>query len=91
MLSSSVQRSTDDFRLTPVERLYQNHLNQLTGIEKLQRMAALFNSMIEILAHQVQQEYGVLPDRERNYRIAQKLYVNEPRVLKLLDECYYGR
>jgi len=91
MQPAPVVRSTDDFRLTPIERLYQNHLNQLTGMERLQRMEALFNNMIEMLAHQVQEEYGVLPDRERNYRIAQKLYVNEPKVLKLLDECYYGR
>ena len=84
----SVQRTTDDFALTPIERLYQQHLNGLSGMEKMLQMQALCASMIDSLVHQVHQEFGPLPDRERNYRIAQRLYRNDPKFLKLLDMYY---
>ena len=90
MPPSSVQRTTDDFNLTPIERLYQQHLNGLSGMEKILRMQALCASMIDSIVHQVQQEFGDLPDRERNYRIAQRLYQNDPKFLKLLETYYHG-
>ncbi|MGC4045622.1 MAG: hypothetical protein QM758_17665 [Armatimonas sp.] len=82
------RRSTDDFAITPVERRYQERLNAMTGMEKMQRAQALCEGMWEMLAHKVMQEKEGLSERDLHYFVAQRIYVNEPDTLRKLEQVY---
>jgi hypothetical protein len=72
-----------------VERRYQEALNQMTGLEKMQRVASLRRSGWEMIALQVKQEIGKeISERELRYRVAQRMNESDPAFLGLLQQCY---
>jgi hypothetical protein len=75
-----------------VERRYQEILDRMTGLERVQRTAALWHSGWEMIALQVREEYGAgLSDRELRYRVARRMYMSDPTFLDLLQKCYEQR
>jgi hypothetical protein len=89
-MSQEVQRNTDDFVMTPIEKIYQEHLNQLSGMEKLVRADSLFKGMWNMIAHQVRLERGDLSDRDLCYYVAKHIHINDPKFLRFMEKCYNG-
>jgi hypothetical protein len=79
----------DEFVLTPVERRYQQLLDQMTGSERVQRLAVLCQNGWDMIALQVRQQYGdSLSPRELKYRIAERMYMGDTAFLGLMKRVY---
>lgn len=89
-MSKNIQRDTNDFVITPIEKMYQEHLNQLTGMEKMIKAQSLCDGMWEVLAHQIYQEKGNLSERDLHYYVAKRLYINDTKYLKFIEDYYNG-
>jgi hypothetical protein len=77
------------FEESAVERRYQKALDRMTGLQKMKRMAALFQSGWEMIALQVREEYGGdIPERELRYRVARRMHMGDPQFLDFLQKCY---
>ncbi len=75
----------NEFPLTSVERRYQQLLDQMTGLERVQRLTALCQMGWDMIALQVRQEYGnSLSDKELKYRIAERMYMGDTNFLRLM-------
>ena len=76
-------------RESAVERRYQEALDRLTGLQKMQRVASLWNAGWQMIALQVKQEFGEgISERELRYRVARRMYMDDPKFLDLLQRCY---
>ena len=76
-------------RESVVERRYQEALDRMTGLQKMQRVASLWQAGWEMIALQVKQEFGEeISERELRYRVARRMYMDDPKFLDLLQRCY---
>ena len=90
-MPETVKRNTDDFVITPIEKLYQDRLNQLSGMEKMLIVQSLNEGMWEMLSHQVRLETENISDYELHYLVAKRLYVNDKNFLKIIEDYHNGR
>jgi hypothetical protein len=89
-MTELVKRHTHDFTVTPVEKMYQEHLNQLSGMEKMLKAQSLNQGMWEMLSCLVRLEEGGLSDRELHYLVAKRVYINDRQFLKIIESYYNG-
>jgi hypothetical protein len=76
-------------RESTVERRYQEALDRLTGLQKMQRVASLCDAGWQMIALQIKQEFGEeISERELRYRVARRMYMDDPKFLDLLQRCY---
>ena len=81
----------EEFALTPIEQLYQQALDKMTGTERVTKTVALYEAGWRMVACQVQKEYeqyGPLPERELRYRVALRMYESDPVTIKMLHKLY---
>lgn len=72
-----------------VERRYQETLDRMTGLQKMQRVASLWQAGWEMVALQVKQEFGEgISERELRYRVARRMHMGDSKFLDLLQRCY---
>lgn len=67
-----------------VENLYNDKLDRMTGRERVERTAALFSSMCEMLALQIDRESPNLPRKEKKIKLAEILYLSDPMTQMLI-------
>ncbi len=67
-----------------VERRYQEGLDAMSGMEKVERTASLFGALCEMLSLQISRENSGLSPREIQLRVAERLYSSDSAVMKLL-------
>ena len=79
----------NEFPLTPVERRYQQLLDQMTGLERVQRLTALCQTGWDMIALQVRQQYGgSLSEKELKYRVAERMYMGDTNFLRLMKHFH---
>lgn len=73
--------------MTPIEARYFQHLDEIGPMGCMEKAANLFGEICEMVGHQIDLESPGLPPRERKLRIAERLYMNEPETLRLLQRA----
>ncbi len=67
-----------------IERLYNEHLDRMTGTERVARTCELFDGVVAMLEHQIRQEDPDISEREMRLRTSEILYLNDEGAQRLL-------
>jgi hypothetical protein len=67
-----------------VDRKYNEHLDSLSGQERVQRTCDLFGETVAILKHQILSETPGLDENEVRLRVAEILYLSDEGAQKLI-------
>ena len=70
-----------------VEKAYNKALDEMSGMERLQRTLSLFSFVYEMLEHQISAECPDIDEWELKCRIAERLYMSDPAALRLIDKA----
>lgn len=70
-----------------VEEKYNEALDRMSGLQRVERTLSLFATMRDMLTLQVQRENGPLHEREIRRKVAERLYLSDNGVQKLLKRC----
>lgn len=73
--------------MTFVEERYNQAINQMTGIERLQRVAELHSGIYQMTRFQLQKQYPEIDERQLQMRVAERIYFAEPAVVALLGKA----
>ena len=75
-----------------VERRYQEAMDRMTGLQKMQRVASLWQAGWQMIALQVKQEFGEeISERELRYRVALRMHLSDPVFCEMIQRCYERR
>jgi hypothetical protein len=77
-----------EFAMTPIERRYQQALNQMTGTKRVLKTAELYIAGWRMIARQVEEIHGVLPENELRYRVALRMYESDTQTIQLIERAY---
>jgi hypothetical protein len=77
-----------EFGITPIERRYQQALNQMTGTKRVLKTAELYSAGWRMIARQVEEIHGTLSERELRYRVALRMYEGDIQTLKLIEKAH---
>lgn len=72
--------------MTEVDIEYERRWKAMSSVEKMARYAAMFAWTRQQIALRIRQEKPNLTDEELKWKVALKLYENEPEVVKLIKE-----
>ena len=72
--------------LSEIEIEYQTRLDSMTPAERVARSAAMFAWTREQLARQIVAADGEMPEEILKWKVALRLYGNEPEVRKLIEQ-----
>ncbi|WP_149752611.1 hypothetical protein [Rubripirellula obstinata] len=71
---------------SPIELAYQNRLDSMAPAERLARSAAMFQWTRDQIARQLTKEFGEMSDELLKWKVALRLYGNEPQVRKMIED-----
>jgi len=71
---------------TEVDLEYERRWKAMTDAEKVSRCAAMFAWTRQQMARRIRDDHPNLSDEEVKWRVAMKLYEQEPEVVKLIRE-----
>ena len=69
-----------------IEQKYNEALDQMSGIERVERTFSLFGSICEMLTLQVSKEFSKLSERELRKKVAERLYLSDKGAQELLKK-----
>ncbi len=66
------------------DRLYQEAIDRMTGMERVQRTCLLCDEFVEMLRHRIRLENPGLDEREVGLRAAEHMYADDPAAMRLI-------
>ncbi len=69
-----------------VEIEYQNRISEMTPAERMSRTSAMLAWTRQQIARQIQKSHGDISTEELRWRVALRLYQDEPEVVRMIEQ-----